>query len=60
MVVAAIREWFERQGGHEDQEDERAFLEAQKRDLLLLIADLDEKERKLHERRQRKRDNDDG
>lgn len=58
MIVDAIRAWFERQTGHEDLEAERSFTDAQNRDLLLLIADLDEKERQLRERRQRKQDND--
>ena len=50
MVVAELRRWFERQTTHESPEFERALIDADRQDVLLLIARLDEAERKVRDK----------
>lgn len=55
MVMAAIRDWIERQTGHESPSVEREMIDAEREDVLQLIARLDAAERRLKDKRLRNR-----
>lgn len=49
-MLTMIRHWLEHLVPHESPEEERQLLEAQQRDLMLLLARLDDSERKVREK----------
>lgn len=53
-----IRHWIEQLVPYENPQEERELLEAQQRDLMLLLARLDEQERRVQGRAKKERKQD--